>query len=48
MNWWFAFAIAAGIALVFINFGGQEGLYAGCFILGGVYGAILYGFLEGG
>ena len=47
MNWWFAFAFAAGVALVMIELGGAVGQYFGCFVLGAVYGAALYKFLEG-
>lgn len=46
MNWWFAFAFAAGVALVMIELGGAVGQYFGCFVLGAVYGAALYKFLE--
>jgi hypothetical protein len=43
MNWWFAFAFAAGIGILFINF---SNVYAGFFIVGGAFGAGLYKLLE--
>jgi hypothetical protein len=49
MNLWrFAFAFSACVALVLINVGGAAGQFAGCFILGGVFGTMLYRLLEEG
>jgi hypothetical protein len=44
MIWYFAFAIAGVIGLIFICFNS----YVGFFILGGAFGALLYKLLDDG